>query len=91
MGPSIVISRLSTHPGYVHFFFLTKIRVRILLFEHVMQSHLPRMHEFFKLDIQCQFVNVSLKRSSPFIVHLSNFRLNIGAKQLVINVEDSAM
>ena len=49
-----------------------------------MQSHLPRMHEFFELDIKCLFVNVSLKRlkrSSHFIIHLFSFRLNIGAKQ----------
>ena len=44
------------------------------------------------LDIQCQFVNVSLKRlkrSSEFIIHLSSFRLNIGEKQLVVDVEDN--
>ena len=45
-----------------------------------MQSHLPRMHESFTLDIQCQFVNVSrkhLKRSSQLIIHLSNFYLGV--------------
>ena len=31
------------------------------MFEHVMQSHLTRMHDFFTLDILCQFVNISLK------------------------------
>ena len=53
------------------------------------------MHEFFMLDIQCQFVNVllkCLKRSSQFIIHMfDNFRLKIGTKQLVVNVEDSAL
>ena len=75
-------------------FFLTKIRVCILLFEYVMQSRLSRMHEFFMLDIKCQFVDVllkRLKRSSQFIIHMSSFRLNIGAKQLVVDVEDNAM
>ena len=50
------------------------------------------MHEFFMLDIQCQFTNVLLERlkwSSQFIIHLSSFRLNIEAKQLVINAEDT--
>ena len=50
------------------------------------------MHEFFTLDIHCQFVSVSLKclkRSSEFIIHLSNFRLNVGAKQLVVDVKVS--
>ena len=42
-------------------FFLTKIEVHSLLFEHVMHSHFLRIHEFFTLDIQCQFVNVLLK------------------------------
>ena len=59
-----------------------------------MQSHLLRMHEFFTLDIQCQFVNVLLKRleqPSQFIVHMSSFCLKIVAKQMVVNVEDSAM
>ena len=32
--------------------FLTSIKVHILLFEDVMQSHLLRMHEFCTLDIQ---------------------------------------
>ena len=71
---------------------LTKIRVHNLLFEHVMQSHLPRMHEFFMLDIRCQFVNVllkGLKQLLQFIIHMSSFRLTIGAKQLVFDVEDS--
>ena len=71
---------------------LTNIRVHALLFEHVMQSHLLGMLEFFTFDIQCQFVNVSLKRlkrSLQFIINLSNFRLNIEAKQLVVDVEDS--
>ena len=57
-----------------------------------MQSHLPWMHVIFMFDIHCQFVNISLKRlkpSSQFIIHLSNFRLNIGAKQLVIDVKDT--
>ena len=60
--------------------FLTEIKVDILLFEHVMQSHLPRMHDFFTLDIQYQFINVSLKRlkrSLQFIIHLSNFRFGV--------------
>ena len=54
-----------------------------------MQSDLPQMHDFFMLDIECEFVNVSLKclkRSSLFTVNLSNFRLNVGAKQLVVDV-----
>ena len=42
-------------------FFLTKVKLHTLLFEHVMQSHFPRMHEFLMLDIQCQFVYVSMK------------------------------
>ena len=49
------------------------------------------MHELFTLNIHCQFVNVSLKRlkrSSQSIIHLSSFHLNIGAKQLVIDVEN---
>ena len=57
-----------------------------------MQSHMPWMHDFFTLDIHFQFVNVSLKhlkRSSQFIIHLFSFRLNIGAKQLVIDVKDN--
>ena len=47
---------------------------------------------FFTPDIHCQFVNVSLKRLkrlSQFTVHLSNFRWNIGAEQLVVDVKDS--
>ena len=59
-----------------------------------MQSHLPRMHEFFTLDIQCQFVNVSLKclkQSSQFIMHLVSFHLNIGEKQPVVDVEDNVV
>ena len=39
-------------------------------------------------------VNNSLKRLKQlleFIIHLSNFRLNIGAKQSVIDVEDGVM
>ena len=50
------------------------------------------MHQFCTLDIHGQFVNVSLKclkRSSQFIIHMSSFRSNIGAKQLVINVKVS--
>ena len=58
-----------------------------------MQSRLLWMCEFFTLDIQCQFVNVSSKRLKwllQFIIYLvSDFRLNIGAKQSVVNVEDS--
>lgn len=53
-----------------------------------------RMHDFLTLDIQCLFVNVSLERikqTSQLIMHLSNFRLNIGAKQLVIDVEDNVV
>ena len=53
-----------------------------------------RMHEFFTLDNQCQFVNVLpkyLKQSLQFIIHLSNFRLNIGAQQLVVDVEDNVV
>ena len=45
---------------------------------------------FFTLDIQCQFVNVSLKllkQLLQFIIHMSNYHLNIGAKQLVVDVE----
>jgi len=75
-------------------FLKTKIRVFILLFDYVMHSRLSRMHEFFMLDIKCQFVDVllkRLKRSSQFIIHMSSFRLNIGAKQLVVDVEDNAM
>ena len=71
-----------------------EIRVHTLLFEHVMQSHLLRMHEIFTLGIQCHFDNVSLKRLkrlSQFITHLSNFRLNIIAKQLVVDVEDNVV
>ena len=54
------------------------------------------MHELVTFDIQCQFVNVSLKhlkRSLQFIIiHMfDNFRLNIGAKQLVVDVKDSVM
>ena len=62
------------------------------MLEHVMQSNLSQMHEFCMLDIRCRFVNVSLKRlkrSSQFIIHMSSFRSNIGAKQLVVNVKDS--
>ena len=50
------------------------------------------MCDFSILDTDCQFVSISLKRlkrSSQFIMHLSNFRLNIGAKQLVVDVKDS--
>ena len=68
--------------------------VHTLLFEHVMHSHLPQMHGFFTLHIQCHFVNVSLKhlrRSLLFIVHLSNFHLNIGAKQLVADVDNNVL
>ena len=59
-----------------------------------MQSDLPRMHEFFRTDIQCQFVNVSLKRLKwllQFIIHMSSFHLNIGAKQFVADVEDNVV
>ena len=52
------------------------------------------MQDFFTHDIQCQFVNVMLERLkwfSQLIINLSNFRLNIGAKQLVVNVDDNAM
>ena len=52
------------------------------------------MHEIFMFDIECQFVDVSLKRLqrlSQFTIHLSSFRLNVGAKQLVVNVEDSVV
>ena len=76
------------------YLFLTKIRVHTLLFEHVMHSHLPQMHEFYTLDIQCRFVNVShkhLKRSSQYIIDMSNLCLNIGAKQLVVDVEDNVV
>ena len=64
--------------------FLTKIRVHTLLLEHVMHSHLLQMYEFFMLDIECQFVTVSLKR----LKQLFTFHLNIVAKQLVVDVED---
>ena len=59
-----------------------------------MQSHLLRTHEFFTLDIQCQFVNAllkCLKQLSQFIIDLSNFRLNIRAKQLVNDVDDNVV
>ena len=49
------------------------------------------MQGFLTLDIHCRFVNVlpkRLKQSSRFIIHLSSFRLNIGAKQLVVDVKD---
>ena len=52
------------------------------------------MPEFFTLDIQFQFVYVLLKRlkwSLQFIIHLFSFRLNIGAKQLVIDAKGSSM
>ena len=43
-------------------FFPTKIRVRILLFGHVMHNHLLGKHEFVTFDIECQFfVHVLLK------------------------------
>ena len=51
-----------------------------------MQSHWLRMHEIRTLDIQCQFVNVSSDRRSQFIIHVFSFRLNIIAKQLVVDV-----
>ena len=44
--------------------------------------------------IQSSFINTSLKRfkqSSQVIIHLSNFHLNIRAKQSVVNVKDSVM
>ena len=60
-----------------------------------MQSHLLRTHELFMVDIDCLFVwGVSLKRlerSSQFIIHVCNIRLNIGAKQLVVDVKDSVV
>jgi hypothetical protein len=71
--------------------FLTKIRVHILLFKHISQSHLPRMDGFFTFDIQCHSINVLLKcfkRSSHFVIHMSSFRLNARVKQLVIHVEN---
>lgn len=52
------------------------------------------MHGFCTLDIQCQFVSMSLKsleRSLQFIIQLSSFCLNLGAKQVVIDVEDSVV
>ena len=51
--------------------FVTNIMVHALLFECVMHSHFPGVHEFFTLDIHCQFINVSpkhLKPSSQFII-----------------------
>ena len=39
-----ITSRLSTHTFKCEIF-LTKIKVQILLFEHVMQIHLSTMHE----------------------------------------------
>ena len=33
-----------------------------------MQSHLPRMHKFFTCEIQCQFVDILLKRLKQMIV-----------------------
>ena len=49
------------------------------------------MQEFLTFDIQCQFVTVSLRHlkcSSQFIIHMSNFHSNIGAKQLVVIVDE---
>ena len=73
-------------------FFLTKIRGSYVI---VWTCHSCRKcMNFFMLDIQCHFVNVSMKHlkwSSQFIIHLSSFRLNIITKQLVIDVEDSAL
>ena len=51
-----------------------------------MQSHLPRTHEFFTLDIQCQFVIVllkCLKRLSQFIIRLFNFHLGVLASLII--------
>ena len=68
--------------------------VSTLLFEHVMNSHLLQKHEFSTLNIQCQFVNVSLKclkRLPDFVIHMSSFRLNNGAKQSVVDVKDKEL
>ena len=49
---------------------LTKIKVRFLLFEHVMQSPSSRMHDFFTLGIECLFVNGLLEcLKRPIAVH----------------------
>ena len=69
-------------------FFWQKSKFVLYLFEHVMHSHLPWMHEFLMLYIHSRFVNVSLKRlkrSSQFIIPMFSFHLNIRAKQLVID------
>ena len=82
--PSKYASQLSAQ------FFLTKTKVHILLFEESFAG----MHAFFMLDIQCQFVNVSLKRlnqSSQFIMHSSSSCLNIRAKELVVDVGDGVV
>ena len=72
----IVISRLSTHPfKYASrscAIFLTKIKVRTLLFEHVMHSHLPQIHDFLHLTFNVSLLtfhyNVSNEhRSSSYI------------------------
>ena len=84
-----VFSRLSTHPGFRAQFFWQKLGFILYLFEHIMHSYLTWMHEIFTLYIHSQFVNVSLKRlkrSSQFIIHMLSFCLNIGAKQLVVDV-----
>ena len=59
-----------------------------------MQSQLLRMHEFLTLDFQCQFVNILLnwlEWPSQFIIHMSSLCLNIEAKQMVVEVKDSAV
>ena len=75
-------------------FVLIKIRVHTLFFKHIMHSQFLRMHDFFTLDIQCQFVNIllkRLKRLSHFIIHVSSVRLNIKAKQLVVDVKNNVV
>ena len=57
---------------------------------------LSQLRAFFSFlyDVQCQFVDVSLKhleQLAQFIIHLSGFRLNSIAKQLVVDVEDKKL
>ena len=60
-----------------------------------MQIHLSWMHNFFlPLTFNVSLLLFSLKRlkwSLQFNIHLSNYCLSIGAKQLIVDVEDGVV
>ena len=88
-----IISQLSAH-WFKYAIFLDKNKGSDFGVWTCHAMSLPWMHDFLRMTINVNLLNVLLKRlnwSSHFIVQFSRFRLSIRTKRLVVDVDDNAM